>query len=310
MPPRPRVLRGARAAGAVALAAASALILTACSGGAAASGAGEDDVIRFATLPLSDDPTAATTPVKGIARLLEQQTGMKVEITDVPDYTAVIESVRNGHTDIGIMSGFPSALAVNTGQVDSLVAWPGAKDEPVSMCFTLKDSPIKTLKDIKPETVIAFADPASSSGYFMPTHLLHQAGLEPKTGYKPMFSGSHEMSFVAIEKGQVDVACTSTSMPGTEMFPFKEGEYQVLGESTSMPVALSVLGNQSMGQEKRAALLKAIPQVFAPANAKELGPYAQAFPEGVQPIIEPRKDIFQPFVDIAAVADVDISDLK
>ena len=46
---------------------------------------------------------------------------MKVEITDVPDYTAVIESVRNGHTDIGIMSGFPSALAVNTGEVDPLV---------------------------------------------------------------------------------------------------------------------------------------------------------------------------------------------
>ena len=61
--------------------------------------------------------------------------------------------------------------------------------------------------------------------------------------------------------------------------------------------------------EKRAALLKAIPQVFTPENAGELGPYAEAFPEGVEPIVEPEDSIFQPFVDIAAVADVDISDL-
>lgn len=309
MSPRLRALRGVRAAGTVALAAASALVLTACSGGTSSDGGGEDEVIQFATLPLSDDPSAATTPVEGIARLLEEQTGMKVEITDVPDYTAVIESVRNGHTDIGIMSGFPSALAVNTGEVDSLVAWPGPKDEPVSMCFTLKGSAITSMKDIKPETVVAFADPASSSGYFMPTHMLHEAGLDPKTGYKPMFSGSHEMSFIAIEKGQADVACTSTMMPKTDMFPFKEGEYQVIGESASMPVSISVLGNQSMSEAKRAALLKAIPQVFTPANAGELGPYGEAFPEGVEPVIEPEDTIFQPFVDIAAVADVDISDL-
>ncbi len=298
-----------RATGALALAAVSALVLTACSGGSSASGAGEDGVIRFATLPLSDDPSAATTPVEGIARLLEEKSGMKVEITDVPDYTAVIESVRNGHTDIGIMSGFPSALAVNTGKVDALVAWPGADDKPVSMCFTLKGSPITSLKDIRPETVVAFADPASSSGYFMPTHLLHEAGLDPKTGYKPMFSGGHEMSFTAIEKGQADVACTATMMPQTEMFPFKEGEYQVIGESMAMPVSISVLGNQAMGAEKRAALLKAIPQVFTPENAGELGPYGEAFPQGVEPIIEPEDKIFQPFVDIAAVAGVDISDL-
>jgi phosphonate transport system substrate-binding protein len=34
-----------------------------------------------------------------------------------------------------------------------------------------------------------------------------------------------------------------------------------------------------------------------------------AIPEGTEPIIEPSKDEFQPIVDIAAVAGVDISDL-
>src|SRR5699024_7747639 len=125
--------------------------------------AGEDNVIRFATLPLSDDPTV-DVPVDTIQVLLAEYTGMEVVVTEVPNYSAVIEAVRAGHEDIGVMSGFPSALAVNTGEVDSLVAWPGT-DEPVSTCIVLDESPLNTLDDINQDTTVAFADPASSCGF-------------------------------------------------------------------------------------------------------------------------------------------------
>lgn len=49
-----------------------------------------------------------------------------MEIVDVPDCTAVVEALRNHHVDIGFMSGFPSALAVSTGEGDSPVARPGS----------------------------------------------------------------------------------------------------------------------------------------------------------------------------------------
>ena len=52
------------------------------------------------------------------------------------------------------------------------------------------------------------------------------------------------------------------------------------------------------------------PAVWSPDNADQLGLYAEGIPEGVDPIIEPDSDLFQPFVDIAAVANVDISDLE
>ncbi|HEY4558230.1 MAG TPA: PhnD/SsuA/transferrin family substrate-binding protein [Enteractinococcus sp.] len=159
------------------LAIAATLALTACGGSSEASDSGsEDDVIRFATLPLSDDPTV-DVPVDTMQELLAEYTGMEVVVTEVPNYSAVIEAVRAGHEDIGVMSGFPSALAVNTGEVDSLVAWPGT-DDPVSTCIVLDESPLNTLDDIDEDTTVAFADPASSSGFFMPTHMLHEAGIE------------------------------------------------------------------------------------------------------------------------------------
>lgn len=292
------------------LLAGSALLLAGCSGPADASG--DDEVIRLATLPLTDDPTVVT-PVDAMKELIEEETGMTVEITDVPNYSAVIEAIRAGHEDIGFMSGFPSALAVNTGEVESLVAWPGT-EEPVSTCIVLDESPLTSLNDITPEMTVAFADPASSSGFFMPTHMLYEAGLTAGDDFKQLFSGGHDRSFMALQQGQADVACTSTIFPsmagqGSPMFPFEEGETRSIGESISMPIAVSFLGNPDMSETKREALLKAIPAVFSDANREVLGLYMQAMPEGSSPIIEPGRELFQPFVDIASVAGVDISDL-
>lgn len=293
-----------------ALVAGSAVLLAGC---AAASADEAPDTIRMATLPLGEDPNAVT-PVDALQDLLAEQTGMTVEITDVPSYSAAIEAVRAGHSDIVMMSGFPSALAVNTGEVDALVAWPGT-DEPVSTCLVLDDSPLQSLEDITPETVIAFADPASSSGYFMPIHMLDAAGLTKDEDYTALMSGGHDRSFIALQQGQADVACTSTIFPtmagqGSPMFPFEEGETRSIGESISMPIAISLLGNQNMTAEKREALLTGIPAVWNTDNADVLGIYVEGIPEGVDPIIEPEPEIFQPFVDIAAVANVDISDLE
>lgn len=289
-----------------------ALLLAGCST-STADDAASDDTIRFATLPISDDPTAAT-PVEEIAAMLSEETGYEVEITDVPNYSAVIEAVRAGHEDIGIMSGFPSAMAVNTGEVDSLVAWPG-DGEPVSQCIVLDESPMSSLEDVTPEHTVAFADPASSSGYFMPVYMLDQAGHTQDEDYEVLFSGGHDRSQLALKNGEVDVSCTSTiftSMAGegSPYFPFEEGDTRVISESPSMPVALSVLGNQSMSEEKRAALVEALPKVFSAENADQLGTYGEAMPAGVEPMIEPSPEEFQTLVDIAAVAGVDISDLE
>lgn len=263
--------------------------------------------IKIATLPMSEDPTAEN-PVEVLGQLLEEATGREVEITDVPDYLSVVEAIRADHHDIGFMSGFPSALAVNTGEVDALVAWKG-DDAPVSTCVVLNDSPIQNIEDLRGKTV-AFADQASSSGYFMPVHMLHQAGLERDKDYEAIFSGGHEGSFAALEQGQVDAACTAIMLTemGEPMFPFKDGEWRGVGESASMDVGATILGRQSLDAETRKAIQAALAQIFVPENAEKLGVYGTY--AGAEMIVDPDPSVFASFAEIAAVAGVELEDLK
>ena len=293
----------------------AALALTGCQASAQAdsgstSGAtapASDAPITIATLPVSDDPTQAN-PIDALVELLEAETGREVEVTDVPDYLSVVEAIRADHVDIGIMSGFPSALAVNTGEVDALLAWKGS-DEPVSTCVVLNDSPVQSVEDLK-GTTVAFADQASSSGYFMPVYMLHEAGLTQGEDYEAIFAGGHEGSFAALEQGQVDAACTAVMLTemGEPMFPFADGEWRAVGESPAMDVMGTVLARQSLDDETRTLLEEAIPKVFAEENAEALAAYASFI--GLEVEIAPEPRVFSSFADIAAVAGVQLEDLE
>ncbi|WP_309064956.1 phosphate/phosphite/phosphonate ABC transporter substrate-binding protein [Microbacterium sp.] len=284
------------------------LALTGCQSPAAeAAPADSDAPITIATLPVGEDPTAEN-PVEVFAELFEEATGRQVEVTDVPDYLSVVEAIRADHVDIGIMSGFPSALAVNTGEVDPLVAF-GGDDKPVSTCVVLNDSPIRTLEDFEGKTV-AFADQASSSGYFMPVYMLHEAGLEQGEDYEAVFAGGHEGSFAALAQGQADAACTAIMLTelGAPMFPFEDGEWRGIGESPSMAVQGTVLGRQSLDEETRTVIADGIAKVFTPENAERLG--AMGSFAGLEQIVAPDAELYASFADIAEVAGVELKDLK
>lgn len=302
----------AAATSALTFAAIAALALTGCSAqpGAAEAGTPETETIKIATLPTGDDPMAVN-PIEALGELITEETGMNVEIIDAPDYLGVVEAVRANHVDFALMSAFPSALAVNTGEVDALMTWPGSPD-PVSTCYVLKDSPIQSITDLKGKTV-AFADPGSSSGFFMPVHLLDSEGLTRDVDYKAMFTGGHDRSAIAVKEGQVDAACTATmlmQMTGSDYFPFEEGETRAIGQSVPMDVSMAVIASQEMSDTKRKAVIEALPKVFIEENKDQLGVYAEAGMLGVEPTIEPGREIFQSLVDVAAVAGVDIADLK
>jgi phosphonate transport system substrate-binding protein len=284
----------------------AALALTGCQASGSDEAAASDAPITIATLPVSDDPTQAN-PIEALVALLEEATGREVEVTDVPDYLSVVEAIRADHVDIGIMSGFPSALAINTGEVEALLAWKGS-DEPVSTCVVLNDSPIQTVEDLKGKTV-AFADQASSSGYFMPVYMLDRAGLEQGTDYEAIFAGGHEGSFAALEQGQVDAACTAIVLTemGAPMFPFAEGEWRGIGQSPSMDVMGTVLARQSLDNETRTLLEEAIPKVFSEENAEALSSYSSFI--GLEVEIAPEPSVFKSFAEIAAVAGVKLEDL-
>lgn len=290
----------------------AAIALTGCSapsGDAAGSVQPKDpsEPITMAAVPLGEDPTAES-PYDVISELFTEATGRELEITEVPDYLSVVEAIRTDHVDIGIMSGFPSALAVGTGEVDAMLSF-GGDGKPVSTCVVLNDSPVKELTDLRGKTV-AFADQASSSGYFMPVYMLHEAGLEQGKDYESIFAGGHEGSFAALQQGQVDAACTAVMLTelGAPMFPFKDGEWRGIGESPSMDVSTALLARQSLDDDTRKLIDEGFREILTEENAKRLGAFgAMAKAEATS---NPDPAIFDQFADIAAVAGVELKDMK
>lgn len=272
------------------------------------SGESEEDwgPITIATLPTEDG--AEANPVEALAELLGEASGREVEVTDVPDYLSVVEAIRAGHQDIGVMSGFPTALAVNTGEVDALIAFKGS-DDPVSMCIVMNDSDAQTLEDLAGKSV-GFADPGSSSGYFMPVYMLDQAGLTMNEDYDAVITGSHQNSYIALENGEIDAACTTALGPdlGPDFWTLEEGTWRSVGESQGMPISGSILGRTDFSDAERESLQEALIATFDESNADALGTYS-LFAES-EKIVDPDDSEFQFYVDIAAVAGVDLEDLE
>ncbi|WP_239010630.1 PhnD/SsuA/transferrin family substrate-binding protein [Rhodococcus aetherivorans] len=144
----------------------------------------------------------------------------------------------------------------------------------------------------------------------MPVYMLHEAGLEQGADYEAIFAGGHEGSFAALEQGQVDAACTAVMLTqlGEPMFPFADGEWRGVGESPSMPLMGSVLARKSLDEQTRTQLQQALPKVFSEQNAEALGAFSGFV--GLEEILDPSPAEFQSFVDIAAVAGVELSDLE
>ena len=99
-------------------------------------------------------------------------------------------------------------------------------------------------------------------------------------------------------------------MVGSDYFPFAEGEVRIIGESIPMDVSLAIIASQGMSDEKRDALLKALPAIFVEENTEALGAYGEMGITKMAATMEPGREIFQSLVDVAAVAGVDISDLQ
>ncbi|MGP2440885.1 phosphate/phosphite/phosphonate ABC transporter substrate-binding protein [Streptomyces sp. JW3] len=121
----------------------------------------DDTPLSVAAIRVSEDPTAQN-PVDDFADLLSKEASREVEITEVPDYMGVVESIRGGHTGIGVMSSFPTTLALKTGGADPLVARLG-NSTPIFTRVVPANSPVKKLDDLCGKT-LSFVDSASSSG--------------------------------------------------------------------------------------------------------------------------------------------------
>jgi len=125
-------------------------------------------------------------------------------------YGSVVEAQANGQVDIGFY-GAVSYLQCKERNAAELLAVSVEKGTSVyySGIFVLKDSPAKSLADLKGKSV-AVGDPSSTSSFTYPLGMLLDSGVDPvKDTAKIIMAGSHVNSLKAVAEGKADAACAS-----------------------------------------------------------------------------------------------------
>jgi phosphonate transport system substrate-binding protein len=228
-----------------ALLGAAALAMTGCgsasgsSGSGSGSGSGDSGTLRYAAVPAEQniDPTVE---YGDIIKLVEKETGKKVQFVRSTDYNAVIEGMVSGKIDIAEFGPLSYVLAKNNGAKITPVASMVEKGQPPtyqSYGIVPKDSPIKDINGFRGKKV-CFVDPGSTSGYLFPTAALQGAGIDPKTGVTPVMAGGHDNSVLSVASGKCEAGFAENSMVDT-ILPskgkLKPGQVRVVWKSAPIP---------------------------------------------------------------------------
>lgn len=129
---------------------------------------------------------------KPLEKLLSARLGIPVKVSVSTDYNTIIEAMASKQVDIGFLPPTAYVLAHERKSADLLLQAEryGINDADGSNTTELvtnykaeiivkKDSPIKTLKDLKGKK-IAWQDVTSTAGYIFPAAEMKKAGIDPQ----------------------------------------------------------------------------------------------------------------------------------
>jgi phosphonate transport system substrate-binding protein len=134
-----------------------------------------------------------------------------VEGVTTTSYSAVVESVVGGHTEIANLSPIIYTLAAEEGVNPLVINWSHGSDAYHSYIATRAETEIETLSDIEGKT-IAMVDPLSTSGGLFPRYMLSEAGLDAGDidtepgDFEIEWSFGHGAALEALQAGHVDAA--------------------------------------------------------------------------------------------------------
>ncbi len=116
---------------------------------------------------------------------LEGKLGIPVKLFQASDYGGIIQAFSAGQIDLCPNIGaaaYAQAWIETNGGVEPLltIAEEDGSLGYYSLLYVRADSPYKTIDDLKGKS-IAFADPNSTSGYFVPSSEFRAMGKDPQT---------------------------------------------------------------------------------------------------------------------------------
>jgi len=135
---------------------------------------------------------------------LEKRLGLPVELVVGANYAATGEALRFGRLDIAYLGPVTYILRSRRAKLEPFARPSHAVDGPTFQAVVIvpADSPAKTLADLKGGEV-AFGDPASTSGTWVPRYQLLEAGLISGRDYTLRVLGAHDAVALAVANHKV-----------------------------------------------------------------------------------------------------------
>lgn len=222
-----------------------AIVLAACSGEGAGSSSATPSptMLRFGVPPDEADP-ASSEDLRPVADQLAQATGTKVQLVRTTDYLTIIAALRANKLDLALIGPMPTVIAQRDGGVQPLVAVEGAPVRSTIICSPA--SGIRALAQLKGHS-IAFVDPGSTSGNYVPRLMLKRANVDPET-LKVTYAGGHDAAVLSVKQGSTDCAANSSMLLPLML---KSGtitakDYRVVAQSDPLPINVVVLARTGL----------------------------------------------------------------
>lgn len=161
-----------------------------------------------------ENSTTLEASLAPLQKLFQAKLGITLTVTTGTSYAAMIEAQQAGKAQLIEYGPFSYWIAMHKGlkiqNVGILITAPhtdgGYYSEAV---INPKLTPgITSLKDFAGKKT-CFSDPASTSGYLIPSYGLLKAGVNPTTGVTPVFAGSDSTAPLDVAKGSCQVGFTN-----------------------------------------------------------------------------------------------------
>jgi phosphonate transport system substrate-binding protein len=194
------------------------LTVAATSGIARAAECENPDALTFAIVP-TEESVAELELYKPITDRMAKMTGKSIEFFMPTSYASVVEGLLGGFVDVAVLGPYSYVIANEKDPTIEVFATyakkpghlqeegPGYRAALVSKKGT-KYTDIESLKG----ATVGLTDPGSTSGNLMPRVVFAEViGMDiDKYFGKVAYTGSHELSTVAVAEGKVDAAFVAT----------------------------------------------------------------------------------------------------
>lgn len=203
----------------------------------AKSGGERPDHLTIGLLPGESAPTVMRLN-EPLRAYLEQRLGIPVKLVVGANYAATGEALRFGRLDIAYLGPVTYILQSRRTRLEPFARPSHAVVGPTFQAVIIvpRDSTAQSLQDLKGGE-IAFGDPASTSGTWVPRYQLLEAGLVSGRDYELRVLGAHDAVALAVANNKVSAG--GLSMPIYQRL-LKEGKLnanavRVLAESPAIP---------------------------------------------------------------------------